>query len=51
MSDEQKQGKKGNGGLTTAFRAGMGAAQSMHQTAIEIPLKILQEFGVAEERR
>ena len=49
MSDNQEKAKS-DGGLTTAFRAGMGAAQSMHQTAIEIPLKILQEFGVAEEK-
>ena len=47
---EKEQKSKADGGLTTAFRAGMGAAQSMHQTAVEIPLKILQEFGVAEEK-
>lgn len=51
MSEKEKQGKKGDDGvLTTAFRAGLGAAQSMQQTAIEIPLKILQEFGVAPEK-
>lgn len=50
MSDTEKSGKKSNGGLTTLFRAGMGAAQSMQQTAVEIPLKLLQEFGVAEEK-
>ena len=49
MSDNQEK-TKSDVGLTTAFRAGMGAAQSMHQTAIEIPLKILQEFGVAEDK-
>ena len=49
MSEKQEKAK-GDGGLTTAFRAGMGAAQSMQQTAIEIPLKILQEFGVAEDK-
>jgi hypothetical protein len=59
MTDKDTKGKQGDEGLSKAFRdvglskafrVGMGAAQSMHQTAVEIPLKILQEMGVAEDK-
>lgn len=36
--------------LNTAYKAGMGAAQTMHQTAIDIPLSILAQLGLEEEK-
>ncbi len=36
--------------LNTAYKAGMGAAQTMHQTAIDIPLSILAQLGLEQEQ-
>jgi len=43
-----------SGGLTgvmkSSFKAGLGAAESMHQFAVEIPLNLLAVVGVPEEK-
>ena len=36
--------------LKNVYKAGMGAAETMHRTAIDIPLTILQQMGVEEEK-
>ena len=36
--------------LNNAYKAGMGAARTMHQTAIDIPLNILAQLGLEEEK-
>lgn len=42
--------KKEDNILAKAFRASMHASQAMQQTAMDIPLNILKEMGVAEEK-
>ena len=43
-----------SGGLTgvmkSSFKAGIGAAESMHQFAVEIPLNLLAVVGVPEDK-
>jgi hypothetical protein len=43
-----------SGGLTgvmkSSFKAGLGAAESMHQFAVEIPLNLLAVVGVPEDK-
>jgi len=36
--------------LNNAYKAGMGAARTMHQTAIDIPLNILAQLGLEEDK-
>lgn len=36
--------------LNNAYKAGLGAAHTMHQTAVDIPLTILQQLGLEEEK-
>lgn len=36
--------------LNSAYKAGIGAAHTMHQTAIDIPLTILAQMGLKEEK-
>lgn len=52
MSDKQSAKSDDNKDniLARAFRASMHASQSMQQTAIDIPLNILKELGVAEDK-
>lgn len=42
--------KKEDNILAKAFRASMHASQAMQQTAFDIPLNILKELGVAEDK-
>ncbi len=52
--EEKPQAEQKDAGATsllnTAYKAGMGAAQTMHQTAIDIPLSILAQLGVEEQK-
>ena len=50
--DKQKADSKSGGAalLNNAYKAGMGAAQTMHQTAVDIPLNILAQLGLEEEK-
>ena len=36
--------------LKNVYKAGMGAAETMHRTAIDIPLTILQQLGIEEDK-
>lgn len=36
--------------LNSAYKAGLGAAQTMHQTAVDIPLNILAQLGLEEDK-
>lgn len=36
--------------LNSAYKAGLGAAQTMHQTAVDIPLSILEQMGLEKEK-
>ena len=55
MSDKKQEAQTESGGgpthyLGVAFRAGLGACEKMQRTAIEIPLDILANAGIAEEK-
>jgi hypothetical protein len=39
-----------NNMMQSSFRTAMTSVESIHQTAAEIPLEFLQEFGYPEER-
>ena len=51
-SDDSKGSEKSGAAalLNNAYKAGMGAAQTMHQTAVDIPLNILSQLGLEEEK-
>jgi hypothetical protein len=36
--------------LNNAYKAGMGAAETMHRTAVEIPLGILEQLGLEQSK-
>ena len=36
--------------LKNVYKAGMGAAETMHRTAIDIPLTILEQLGIEEDK-
>ena len=52
-TDKNENGQAGNPAtsfLQNAYKAGMGAAETMHRTAVEIPLNILEQMGVESEK-
>jgi hypothetical protein len=51
--DQQQTGSKAAGGaslLNNAYKAGIGAARTMHQTAVDIPLTILEQMGLEKDK-
>jgi len=55
QQDEKKTEAKdeensGTALLNNAYKAGMGAAETMHRTAIEIPLGILEQLGLEQSK-
>ncbi|MGI9343855.1 MAG: hypothetical protein ACR2QV_13535 [Gammaproteobacteria bacterium] len=51
--DKQKTGSTAAGGvslLNNAYKAGIGAARTMHQTAVDIPLTILEQMGLEKDK-
>jgi len=51
--DKQEAESKASGGaslLNSAYKAGIGAARTMHQTAIDIPLTILEQMGLDKSK-
>jgi hypothetical protein len=52
MSTSQTIQKSGGltGVMKSSFKAGIGAAESMHQFAVEIPLNLLAVVGVPEDK-
>ena len=54
MSDKKQYSKEESPGAThylgVAMRAALGACEKMQRTAIEIPLDVLANMGVAEDK-
>lgn len=53
-NEDEKPGTKDDSNaaslLNNAYKAGMGAAETMHRTAVEIPLGILEQMGLEQSK-